>query len=434
MSSQQGVSEVNDSLWRRTATAGPQLDRLQGLQAADVVIIGGGITGLSAALHLVETGARVVLMEADELGAGASGRNGGFVVPHFARTDPKVVIASLGAAGERLVDLVGNSATALFDLVRRYEIDCDARQGGWFQPAHSADAMHLVEERFRQWAAKGQPVELHDAAATAKLTGCVGYYGSWSHAGGGTVHPLKFVRGLAQAAVSRGATLFEHSPVRALRRDGSLWRLETSHGAVNAERVLVCTNALSEGILPQLARAVVPVSIYQAATEPVPAAERKHLLAQGQCLSDTRLDLFTYRFDPQWRLLSGSLAVFEPGARARLAHRIAHRLYRTLGLQREPSIEVIWRGTAAVSPGMLPALYEPAPGMLAGTGCNGRGIALCTQLGRIMAQVALGASTASLAVPIRPLRPFRWRTLSTWGARYYALYGRIQDKLTRRAP
>jgi glycine/D-amino acid oxidase-like deaminating enzyme len=294
--------------------------------------------------------------------------------------------------------------------------------------------MRMVEERCRQWSARGQPVQLHDAAATAKLTGCRGYYGSWSHALGGTVHPLKLVRGLAQAATGRGAALFEHSPVQKLRRDGTRWLVETGNGVLTADKVLVCTNALSQGILPQVARTVIPVNIYQAATTAIPARERESLLRQGQCLSDTRLDLFTYRFDAEWRLISGSFVVLEPGARARLSRRMAERLQWMLGLQQTPAIEFIWRGTAAVSPGTLPALYEPAPGVLAGTGCNGRGIALCTELGRVMAELAMGAPSKSSAVPIRPLRSHPWRSLSRWGARYYALYGRIQDKLTQLRP
>ena len=431
MRSKDCAPKMADSLWERTAAAAPALDLLQGKRAVDVAIIGGGFTGLSAAIHLAERGASVALVEAEVLGFGASGRNGGFIVPHFARTDPDQVIGDLGEAGERLVKLVGHSAQALFDLVRRYDISCDALQGGWFQPAHSREAMRMVEERCRQWAARGQPVRLHDAAATAKLTGCRGYYGSWSHAQGGTVHPLKFVRGLAQAATGLGAALFEHSPVHTLRRDGTRWLVETENGLLTAEKVLVCTNALSQGILPQLARTVIPVNIYQAATTAISGPEREPLLHQGQCLSDTRLDLFTYRFDADWRLISGSFVVLEPGARARLSRRMAARLQWMLGLQQTPAIEFIWRGTAAVSPGTLPALYEPAPGVLAGTGCNGRGIALCTELGRVMAELAMGAPSKSSAVPIRPLRSHRWRSLSRWGARYYALYGRIQDKLTQ---
>lgn len=434
MRSRDCAPAITGSLWEKTAAAGPALDRLQGDRAVDVAIVGGGIMGLSAAIHLAERGAAVALVEAEVLGFGASGRNGGFIVPHFARTDPDRVIADLGEAGERLVQLVGHSAKALFDLVRRYDIACDAHQGGWFQPAHSRKAMRMVEERFRQWSARGQPVQLHDAAATAKLTGCRGYYGSWSHALGGTVHPLKFVRGLAQAAQGRGAALFDHSPVQKLHRDGARWLVETGSGVLAAERVLVCTNALSQGILPQLARTVIPVDIYQAATTPIPARERESLLRQGQCLSDTRLDLFTYRFDAEWRLISGSLVVLERGARARLSRRMAYRLQKALELQQTPAIEFIWRGTAAATPGTLPALYEPAPGVLAGTGCNGRGIALCTELGRVMAELAMGTSPKSSAVPIRPLRSHPWRSLSRWGARYYALYGRIQDKLSQLVP
>src|ERR1700722_20037440 len=134
-----------ESLWYHTALAPPASAEPQDAGSVDVVIIGGGITGLSAALHLAEAGVRVAVLEAGDLGAGASGRNGGFVVPHFAKSDPNAVVEHLGERGEALVELVGRSARALFDLIERLGIDCDARAGGWFQPAHSRQALAVIE-------------------------------------------------------------------------------------------------------------------------------------------------------------------------------------------------------------------------------------------------------------------------------------------------
>ena len=209
-----------------------------------------GSTGLSAALHLLEKGAQVVVVEADEIGSGASGRNGGFVVPHFARGEPDDVVRNLGDGGERLVRLVGNSAQALFESVARLGIECDAVQRGWYQAAHSATAWRMLERRAAQWARHGQSVGVHDADATSRLTGTHGYFGSWSNPSGGTVHPLKLVHGLAAAVLARRGEIRENCGVERLTRAANGWQLATMDGEVSASEVLVCTNALSWTLLP----------------------------------------------------------------------------------------------------------------------------------------------------------------------------------------
>jgi glycine/D-amino acid oxidase-like deaminating enzyme len=239
-------------------------------------------------------------------------------------------------------------------------------------------------------------VRLHDAAETARLTGCKHYLGSWSHSDGGTVHPLKLVYGLARTAVLRGARIYTGSAVRSLTRETGRWRLTTSQGELIADKVLVCTNALSNGLFPRLAATVIPVTIVQAATEPIAPDDRRHLFGQGQCLSDTRTNLFTYRFDGAWRLISGALPVPWIGARSRVASHVASRLRSVLALRDKPRIAFSWCGRASVSRDFLPSLYEMEEGVLAGTGCNGRGIAVSAELGRAMAALVLGAAEANL--------------------------------------
>jgi glycine/D-amino acid oxidase-like deaminating enzyme len=422
-----------ESLWYHTSMTPSASAEPQGAGSVDVVIIGGGITGLSAALHLAEAGVRVAVLEAADLGAGASGRNGGFVVPHFAKSDPNAVVEHLGQRGEALVELVGRSARALFDLIERLGIDCDARAGGWFQPAHSRQALAVIERRVREWAARGQPVRSHDAAETEQLTGCAGYLGSWSNASGGTLHPLKLVHGLARVASSRGARIFTHSEVTRLTRCGTQWRVVTTAGELAAQQVLVCTNALSHGVLPRLAQVVVPVRVYQGASERIPESWRRQLLRQGQSLSDTRMNLFTYRFDSEWRLITGMLPGWDLGGRARLAQAMGRRLQEMLGLPQAPRMEYIWHGEASIGPEFLPYLYEVETGVVAGTACNGRGIALSAQLGRIMAEGVRRGSWRDAPIPLRTLQPVRLRHLTRLGVRCYPLYGSVRARLERLA-
>jgi len=423
------VNEFHHSLWYHTTPRIPAAAVLRGTESADVAVIGAGVTGLSTAVHLAEAGARVVVLEAAEIGSGASGRNGGFVVPHLARGDPDTIVAQYGESGERLVKLVGRSAQALFDLISRLRIDCDARQGGWFQPAHSKRALATIEQRALQWAARGEPVTVQDAAETERLTGCAGYLGSWCNATGGTIHPLKFVHGLALAASRCGALVFSRSAVVQMRRSGAHWRLTTGEGELQSQQVVVCTNAVSCSLLPRLAAMVVPMKIFQAASEPVSPEWREHLLRQGQSLSDTRINLFTYRFDADWRLITGALPTWGLGTSERLATQMALRLQNMLRLPTQPHMQFVWHGQASLSPEFLPCLVEVDTGVISGTACNGRGLALSAQMGRVLAEGMRSGSWRDSAIPMRALRPVRLRRFIRWGVRCYPIYGSVRDRL-----
>src|SRR5882757_9993510 len=140
-----------DSLWAANTPPGPELPKLAGAAQADVIVIGAGFTGLSTALHLREAGVDVAVIEAMQPGWGASGRNNGQVIPTLSRPDPDDIIARHGATGERFVALLRDSASVLFDVARRYQIQAEQEQSGWVQPVHSPGRIKIAERRVRQW-------------------------------------------------------------------------------------------------------------------------------------------------------------------------------------------------------------------------------------------------------------------------------------------
>src|SRR6476661_9021347 len=144
-----------NSLWAATTPSGPDLPELIGTQQTDVIVIGAGFTGLSAALHLREAGVDVAVIEAAEPGWGASGRNNGQVIPTLSRPDPDDIVAKHGEAGERFAAMLRDSPNALFDLARRYQIQAEQEQTGWIQPMHSPGRIKIAERRVRQWSARG---------------------------------------------------------------------------------------------------------------------------------------------------------------------------------------------------------------------------------------------------------------------------------------
>ena len=177
-----GAAASATALWAAIAPPAPATGVLAGGEhRADVLVIGAGFTGLATALAAAERGADVVLLEAAEIGSGASGLNNGQVIPCLSRADPDEIVAARGAdKGEALVALIRDSAQTTFDLIRRHGIACDAVQNGWVQPAHTPGRVARVSRpRFEQWRRRGAPVELLDADQVAAMTGSRYWHGGW---------------------------------------------------------------------------------------------------------------------------------------------------------------------------------------------------------------------------------------------------------------
>src|ERR1700681_3127497 len=212
-----------DSLWAAMTPPGPDLPRLIGTTEADVVVIGGGFTGLSTALHLREAGVDVAIVEAMEPGWGASGRNNGQVIPTLSRPDPEDIIAKHGAAGERFVALLRDSASVLFDLARRYQIQAEQDRTGWVQPGPSPGGIKIAERRVRQWSKFGASVELLSRDETRQMLGSDAWFGGFWNRSGGHINPLALSRGLARAVLERGGRIYARSPVISFERQHDRW-------------------------------------------------------------------------------------------------------------------------------------------------------------------------------------------------------------------
>lgn len=372
----------------------------------DVAIVGGGYTGLSTALHCAEAGLSVAVLEAGVIGAGASGRNNGQVIPTLSRADPDTLIAALGGdQGERFVGLIRDSAALVFDLIRRHGIQAEAVQNGWVQPAHRASRMALAEKRVRMWGERGAPVELLDRAQMSRLLGTEHWYGGWMNRTGGHVNPLGYVRGLAAAAQKAGVRVFTDTPALALQREGSVWKIVTPAGNVRASRIVLATGTYSDDMWPGLRRTVVPIRSYQMATEPLSATVRARILPGGQAVSDTRNDLYFYRFDTAGRLVTGGALMLSIGWENRIRARIAARVQSVFPQAGRVTFPQAWWGYVGITKDRMPHVHELAPGVLAWIGCNGRGLALGTAIGKEMAAVCAGRRLEDSALPISRMKP-----------------------------
>jgi glycine/D-amino acid oxidase-like deaminating enzyme len=400
------ASRMPPSLWAATAPPPPETHALAGEVRCDLCVVGAGYTGLSAALHAAEAGLSVVVLEVAEIGWGASGRNNGQVIPTLSRLDPDDIVATVGAdKGEEFVALIRDSASLVFDLIRRHDMQAEAVQNGWVQPAHRESRLRVSERRVKQWGRRGAPVELVDRARMAAIAGTDHWHGGWLNRTGGRINPLGFARGLAHAAARAGARIFTQSPAERLERVGPHWRVTTPRGHVLADKLVLATHAYSNDLWPGLRTEVVPVRSYQMATAPVSDNVRKTILPEGHALSDTRGDLYFYRFDANGRLVTGGALMVGAGYDSRIRARIAARAARVYPQLGEPRFDYLWHGYIGVNNDRIPHIHELAPGVYAWTGCNGRGVALGTAIGREFARAASGVPMKDLPLPLSTVKP-----------------------------
>jgi glycine/D-amino acid oxidase-like deaminating enzyme len=418
------------SLWRDTAGDGPVFTELsdKGRQY-DVAIIGGGYTGLSAALHLAQAGASCVVLEARAIGWGASGRNGGQVIAGL-KYDPDDLIAHFGPeAGQAMVRTVGGSADMLFDLVEQHGIDCDAVRNGWIQAAHCGRALARQKNRAAQWNALGAQTEILDAPGIAALTGAQDYVGGWLDRRGGKIQPLKFAFGLARVAAARGAHVFVQSPVHHMAHTQGMWHLSTPRGGLTARQVIIGTNGYTDRLWPSLKESVVPAYSVQISTVPLAPDLLRTVLPGGQSLSETRRVLRYSQVDAAGRLVIGTRGPERDQATYRDARSLIRDMEGLFPQLRGVRLDHVWTGRVAMTADHLPHLHHLAEGAYAALGYNGRGVALATLMGRLLALKAGGATDTEIGFPVMPLKAIPLHHFSGIGAAAYGHWYDLMDRL-----
>ena len=401
---------TSTSLWRAFTPVGATYDPLNGSTETDVTIIGAGFTGLSTALHLAKAGSSVTVLEAEDIGFGASGRNNGQVIPVLTRADPDALKARFGEAGERFVRLIGGSAATLFDLVREHGLECEAEQSGWIQPAHSPGRFKAISEnRYRQWIKHGAEVELLDKAELERRIGTNFFFGGFGNRTGGHINPLALTRELARAAAGYSAVIHEHTPALNYAREEDSWRIRTPEGEIQSRALVVATNAytgeMAPGLSPRLARSVMPITSWQLATAPLNDNVRSTVVPNRQAISDTHGDLHFFRYDARNRLITGGALAMPFNGHQRIRTRIAKRLARIFPQYVEPEIEFSWTGYVGATRDHTPHFHKLGPNGWTWIGCNGRGVALSVALGGELAKAVQGVPEQDLAFPLTKIEP-----------------------------
>jgi glycine/D-amino acid oxidase-like deaminating enzyme len=389
-------------LWNETAAPQPSFPELRDDFTAEMAVIGGGYCGLSAALHLAESGTQPVLLEAEEPGFGASGRNGGQVIAGL-KLDPGEMVAKFGRErGDALHRFSAGTADLVFSLVERFQIQCEAHRDGWIQAAYAPKVNAAIERRAGELKARGENVELLDKARMAELMGTDFYRGGMLDRRSGMVQPFSYARGLARAAAASGAMLFGNSRVKRLRREGDHWRLETANGSVTAREVLLATNAYLGDLHPALKTAMIPVVSYQLATDPLPPELDRAILPARLPVSDLMQLGVYFRRDDEGRFIIGGRGSFTERERPDLFDRIRAHARKLFPALREVEFPMRWGGKLALTFDHLPRLVTLEPGLHAAYGCNGRGVALQTLMGKLAAERMRGLRHDDLPIATLP--------------------------------
>ncbi len=391
-------------LWERTAPPPPVTTTLSQDVQVDVAIVGAGFTGLSAALHLAEAGAEVAVLEAVEVGYGGSGRNVGLVNAGLWVMPDEIPVVLGNTYGPRVLDLLGEAPRAVFDLIARHNIECEALHTGTLHCAVGEDGLAELKERARQWQSRRAAVRLLDAAETARKAGTDAYSGALLDERAGTIQPLAYVRGLADAAMAAGALVHTWSPVIVVEDEGTAWRLKTPAGNVTAPWVIVATNAYTSNVWPQVRAELVHLPYFNMATRPLSDNLRRSILPERQGAWDTKEILSSFRFDRKGRLVFGSVGALRgPGLpiHRNWGRRAMTKLFPQL---KGVEFESEWYGKIGMTVDNVPRFHRLGRNVVSFSGYNGRGIAPGTVFGRCLANLVTGKMGESdLPLPVTPV-------------------------------
>ncbi|HEY7840569.1 MAG TPA: FAD-binding oxidoreductase [Gammaproteobacteria bacterium] len=377
------------SYYAATANWQPAFPVLTGSVAADVAIVGGGYTGINAAIELAGRGFSVAIVEARHVGWGCSGRNGGQVIGgitayerllrHLGRDDARI----LWQAGVEGLDIV-------YGRVRRFEIDCDLKMG-YFDAAWNERQMRDLLRHHETQQSLGYPHAQHvigpDRLST--VIGTDAYVGGVIDAGSGHLHPLNLCLGEASAAAAMGVRIFERSPVVALK-PGATAEIRTASGVVRAKHAVLAGNAYLEGVARRLRQYFLPVGSYLIATEPLTPKLAAEILPMDCAVCDQNTLLDYYRLSADRRLLFGGRCNHtgrEPGD---IKGTLLPRLLKVFRQLRGVRVDYEWGGTVAFAPKRVPQFGRLHGNVLYAQGYSGHGIVASHVAGRLLAEAIAG--------------------------------------------
>ncbi len=417
------TKDITHGLWAATLPSRPHLDLLKGDNNTDIAIVGGGYTGLSAALHLAEGGKECVLLDAAEIGFGGAGRNVGLVNAGLWLMPEELVGIAGKVYGEKLLDVLGKSPTLVFGLIEKYGIECEAIRTGTLHCADSRRGYKALMQREEQWLRRGAPVRLLGKDETAEKTGSKSFRGALLDKRAGTIQPLAYACGLAEAGIKAGARLYEHSPVTGIDETKDGWILKTPEGTLKAKSVIIAVHAYPSHNFKSNMKSMISMNFFQFATSPLSSDILKTILPERQGAWDTNLILSSYRLDAAGRLIVGSVGSVNGFAYGLHENWVKRTIAKTFPQIGDVELEYGWHGRFAMNTDHVPRfhLFDKTMAMI--TSYNGRGIGPGTVFGKLLAEYITTGSIDNMPLPVTQpssiTTRYFWKIFYETGARLY---------------
>lgn len=427
------------SYWASTGNPAPKLSELAADLQTEVVIIGAGFTGLSTAYHLQKAGTACVVVEAQDTGWGASGRNGGMLPPRYKKGYAAIAKRYGNDVSRRLHGLMLEAVDTVEAIVADCDINCDFHRSGQLTAAHSSEHLRSLEAD-RDWMASeagDKAARILDRHQTMDEVGGGSHVGGWLDPRGVGIHPLNYTRGLATALLARGVEIYGRTPVLRLVEEPASVRVETPRGSIRARHAVIATNAYTDatGFAPgKLDRRIVAINTSVIATRPLSANVAATVLPARRMVADTKHIMNWYRITPDNCVIFGGRGDItgrsdNPGVYAMLERQIVET-FPQIG---EARIGQRWSGKIAVTRDDFPHIGRLSPSVSFAMGYGGRGMALSNLLGKLLARLARGEAIEAGPMSDNRFAPIPFHAFRVPGMQIVASWYRHLDAKAIRA-
>lgn len=423
------------TMWEATANERKKYERLEGDQHCDVVIVGGGYSGLSTSYHLQEQNFSTIVLEKDEIGGAASGRNGGEVLTGYLGTMENWAQKKGVEAAKDMWKMSLDSIDLIESIIDKHQIACDFKRNGDFYAAHKVS--HL-EGMKRDQEFMARELDYHDIEIIEKENlqdelNTTFYHGGRVDKKSAHFHPLNYALGLGDAAEKLGAKIYEHSEALNITDDGKGKKvINTRHGRVFADHVVIVTNAYSGDLNQTIKKSIVPIESIMISTEPLPEKLIESLIKNNRAVSDSKELLFYFRRTADNRLaFGGSGRSSSKGDRNRLYDNLHKGMLSVFPQLQEARIEYQWSGKVGFTKDMLPYIGQLEDGTHYAFGYGGHGAAMSSMLGKMIAENIINESDADNPLRIEKLRPIPFHSQNAKGIGLIKFYKQFQDKFSK---
>lgn len=423
------------SMWEATSNNAKRREALKGKQTCDVTIIGAGFTGLSTALHLQEKGYQTIVLDSERVGFGASGRNGGELIPGPSGTTMRGLAEKVGIErAQQIWDITVEAIDLTENIIQKYEIDCDFVRNGDLRPAYKPSHLDSMKKDAEFIAAKFnydkiEIIEKHDLVNELDTDF---YHGVRLNLTGAHYHPLNYCLGLADAIERLQGKIYEKSKAISIEKNSKgKFVVNTKEGQVESEHVVIATNAYSGDLNQKIKRSVVPVESIMIATEPLDENFAKSLIKNNRAVSDSKNLLYYFRLTSDHRLaFGGSGRSSTSSGLSKMYRKLYEGMLKVFPQLKPYRIEYMWGGKVGFTQAMLPYIGVLENGIHFGIGYGGRGASLATMFGKILAEMIAGEKNINNPFQVKQLKEIPFHSQHTKAVGIIKYYKQLQDFLS----